>query len=134
MEEVNKATTQDTKSTKEAKDGKAISQVKDDKAISQPKDDKAMPEWLTPILSALGSMGGSYMLFIKPLQERVDALVDQVSDLRGEVKELRHQNKELERSLGDIEKKQNNTISHTVNDYLPAKQVSGQVTYVKKRF
>jgi hypothetical protein len=115
-------------------DAKNIKEVKDEKAIIPTKDDKGMPEWLTPILSALGGMGGSYMLFIKPLQERMDTLATQVIELGGEVKELRHQNKELEKSLGDIEKKQNSTISNVPvpNDYLPVKQPIGKVSYVRK--
>lgn len=118
-------------------DTKITKEVKDDKVIVPSKDDKSTPEWLTPILSALGGMGGSYMFFIKPLQERMDILANQVIELRGEVKELKHQNKELEKSLGDIEKNQSNAISNTisqpVNDYLPVKQPIGQVTYVKRR-
>ena len=124
MAEEDKTKVADEKNTKE---------VKDDKAITLAKDDKGIPEWLTPILSALGGMGGSYMLFIKPLQERMDMLANQVIELRGEVKELRHQNKELEKSLGNMEKNQNNAISQTVNDYLPVKQPIGQVSYIGKR-
>ncbi|MHB8259997.1 MAG: hypothetical protein ACYDCN_05130 [Bacteroidia bacterium] len=126
MEEANKVTTQDAKDNKE---------VKNDKVITPPKDDKSMPEWLTPIMSALGGMGGSYMLFIKPLQERMNTLADQVNNLRLEVKELQHQNKGLEKSLGEIEKNQSNAISNAINnaisnvpesvpnDYLPVKLV-----------
>ena len=110
----------------ESKDNKATSEIKNTKEV---KDDKGMPEWLTPILSALGSMGGSYMLFIKPLQDRMDALVMQVSDLREEVKELKQQNKELEKELEDIQQNQDSGF----NGYLPTKKTIAQGSYVKKR-
>ena len=109
----------------ESKDNKATPETKNNKEV---KDDKGMPEWLTPILSALGSMGGSYMLFIKPLQDRMDALVIQVSDLREEVKELKQQNKELEKELEDIQQNQGG-----FNGYLPTKKIIAQGSYVKKR-
>jgi len=110
----------------EIKDNKAAPEIKNNQVV---KNDKGMPEWLTPILSALGSMGGSYMLFIKPLQERMDALTTQVIDLRSEVKELKQQNKKMENELEGI---QQNQISG-VNDYLPIKKPNSQGSYVKKR-
>ena len=112
--------------TEEIKDNKATPEIKNSQVV---KDDKGMPEWLTPILSALGSIGGSYMLFIKPLQERMDALVIQVSDLRVEVKELKQQNRELEKELGEIQKNQDSGF----NSYLPNKKTIAQSSYVKKR-
>jgi len=31
-----------------------------------------IPEWLTHLLTGVGTMGAEYMLFIKPLQEKMD--------------------------------------------------------------
>ncbi len=115
---------------KTLKEDKTAKESKEIKPVSDTKDEnKGMPEWLTPILSALGGMGGSYMLFIKPLQDRMDALANQVNDLRGEVKKLRHQNKELEEDLGEIQGNQNNPL----NGYLPVRKTIAQGSYVKKR-
>lgn len=50
-----------------------------------------MPAWVMPILSALGSMGGSYMLWIKPLQDSFKAMSGQIEELRGEIRELKRQ-------------------------------------------
>jgi FtsZ-binding cell division protein ZapB len=86
-----------------------------------------LPEWVTPLLSALGSMGGSYMLFIKPLQERVDTMASQISDLRAEVKELKHHNRDLEKALEGIEENQ----SSNLNGYLSVNKPNRQG--VKKR-
>ena len=135
----------DEKNTKQVVvDEKNTPQVKDDKVIVPPKDDKGTPEWLAPILSVLGGMGGSYMLFIKPLQERIERLVNQMSDLRAETRELKQQNKEKEKSIKEMEKSlkelersvkelQENK-SHASSDYLSVQQPIGQGTYVKKRF
>jgi mevalonate kinase len=81
-----------------------------------------MPEWVTPLLSALGSMGGSYMLFIKPMQERLNVVESQLSDLRSEVKELKHQNKNLERALEGIEENQGSNL----NGYLTVNKPNRQ--------
>jgi hypothetical protein len=127
----------DEKNTTQVVADTNTTQVKDDKVIPQIKDDKGTPEWLAPILSALGGMGGSYMLFIKPLQERIERLVNQMTDLRAETKELKQQNKEMEKSLKEIEtsvKKMQESQSHANSDYLPTNQPIGQGPYVKKRF
>jgi len=79
-----------------------INITKEVKPVTEVKKEVETPEWLTPILSALGGMGGSYMLFIKPLQERMTELSNQVIDLRSEVKELKQQNKDLEKEVGNI--------------------------------
>jgi chromosome segregation ATPase len=118
-------------------DEKNTLQAKDDKVILQTKDDKATPDWLAPILSALGSMGGSYMLFIKPLQERLERLANQLTDLRAEAKELKQQNKETEKNIQELEKsikQMQENKSHSNSDYISVKEPIGQGNYVKKRF
>lgn len=106
-------------------------ETKDQKDTKEAKDDKGMPEWLAPILSAVGSMGGSYMLWIKPLQERMDVLADQMNNLRVEVKELKKQNKEYEQELENV----NLQLESNLNGggYLPIKKSNGQGSYFKKR-
>ena len=37
---------------------------------------KGIPSWLVPILSGLGSMSGSYILWVKPLQENFKAMAE----------------------------------------------------------
>ncbi len=111
-----------------------INVTKDEKpsiGIKTLENDKAPPEWLTPILSALGGMGGSYMLFIKPLQERMNTLSNQVMDLRSEIKELKQQNKELKKEVESIQLNQKNDVSEV--GYLPIKKSIGQGSYSKKR-
>lgn len=95
------------------------------------KDDKGMPEWLTPILSALGSMGGSYMLFIKPLQERMDAVTNQINDLREEVKELKQQNIDYRLELQNVNSQLENNLNGA--GYLTIKKTIQQGNYKKGR-
>jgi predicted RNase H-like nuclease (RuvC/YqgF family) len=93
------------------------------------KDDKGMPEWLTPILSSLGSMGGSYMLWIKPLQDRMDTLTNQMNDLKNKINQLTKQNDNLQEELDEIKSLSENNLSG--NDYLPIKPSKGSI--IKKR-
>ena len=81
-------------------------ETKDSKETKEVKQEKGMPEWIAPmiapILSALGSMGGSYMLWIKPLQERIDFLSTQVKELQTEVRELRNEQEEYEEKVAKL--------------------------------
>ncbi len=103
------------------------------------KDDKTIPEWLTPVLSGLGSMGGSYMLWIKPLQDKMDALVKQFNELESELDDLRENNRELAQQSKELEKELNGLQenqacqSNSRNDYLPIKKPNCQVSLFKKR-
>lgn len=56
-------------------------------------NEEGMPAWVMPILSALGSMGGSYMLWVKPLQDSFKAMSDQIEELREEVREFKGKGK-----------------------------------------
>lgn len=113
---------EEKKETKEQKDSKEV------------KAEKGIPEWLAPILSAVGSMGGSYMLWIKPLQERMDLLTNEINDLRVQIKELQQQNKEYEKELENINARiENNLNDNNGNTYLPIKTSIGQASYFKKR-
>ncbi len=98
---------------------------------STSKDDKGIPEWLTPILSSLGSMGGSYMLWIKPLQDRMDVLTNQMHDLKNEIKQLTKQNDDLHEELDEIKSLSENSLSG--NDYLPIKPSIKIGSIVKRR-
>jgi len=68
--------------------------------------EEGMPAWVMPILSALGSMGGSYMLWVKPLQDSFKAMSEQIEELREEVRELKRKNNcEAEELDGEDEEK-----------------------------
>jgi len=106
-------------------------ETKDPQNTKEVKDDKGMPEWLAPVLSSLGGMGGSYMLWIKPLQERMDILANQIDDLREEVKYLKQQNKEYAQELENVNSQLDNNLNG--GGYLPIKKSIGQGSYLKKR-
>jgi predicted nucleic acid-binding Zn-ribbon protein len=103
----------------------------DTKSLPNAIDNNAIPEWLTTLLSALGSMGGSYMLWIKPLQERMDDLTNQINTLKTEIKELKQQNTEYKKGF------ENNTVPVKDNidrgEYLPVKRSMHQGSYFNGR-
>ncbi len=110
-------------------------ETKDSKETKEVKQEKGMPEWIAPILSALGSMGGSYMLWIKPLQERIDFLSTQVKELQTEVRELRNEQGEYEEELDNIRSElENNPGRFSDADFIQPKQSSKKMLYMKKRF
>lgn len=111
-------------------------ETKDQKDTREIKDDKGMPEWLAPILSALGSMGGSYMLWIKPIQDRADTMARQINEMQMELKELMQQNKELAEQNQELANQVNRIQANQANEmngYLPIKKSIAQGSYFKKR-
>ena len=58
--------------------------------------DQSIPSWLLPVLTGLASLGGNYILWVKPLQDAFKTLSDEIEDLREEVKELKRERKEWE--------------------------------------
>lgn len=54
----------------------------------QPSMPAGMPEWLMPLLTGIGTMGAEYMLFIKPLQEKVELQSQAIKELDKRIEEL----------------------------------------------
>lgn len=69
--------------------------------ILDENDSKGIPSWLTPLLSGLGSMGGSYMLWVKPLQDNFKAMAEQIETLKDEIREIKHKQKEVDRNFNN---------------------------------
>jgi hypothetical protein len=69
--------------------------------ILDENDSKGIPSWLTPLLSGLGSMGGSYMLWVKPLQDNFKAMAEQIETLKVEIREVKHKQKEVDRNFSN---------------------------------
>ena len=67
--------------------------------IIKDKEEKGMPDWLMPILSGLGSMGGSYMLWVKPLQDNFKAMAEQIENLKDDIAEIKQKQKEVDRNF-----------------------------------
>lgn len=67
--------------------------------ILEGDQDKGIPSWLVPILSGLGSMGGSYMLWVKPLQDNFKAMAEQIEDLKDDIAEIKQKQKQVDRDF-----------------------------------
>ena len=76
-----------------AEESKKVSDIISD------KPEKGIPDWLMPILSGLGSMGGSYMLWVKPLQDNFKAMAEQIEDLKDDISEIKQKQKEVDRNF-----------------------------------
>ena len=75
-------------------------------------------KYLPEIISAVTSMGGSYMLWVKPLQDRMEMMSRQIMELQDELREVLRQNKHLQREL-EAQSGQNK-LSGT-EDFLPTR-------------
>jgi len=58
--------------------------------------DQSIPSWLLPVLTGLASLGGNYILWVKPLQDAFKAMSGEIEELREEIKELKRERKERE--------------------------------------
>lgn len=76
-----------------AEESKKVSDIISD------KQEKGIPDWLMPILSGLGSMGGSYMLWVKPLQDNFKAMAEQIEDLKDDIAEIKQKQKQVDRDF-----------------------------------
>jgi hypothetical protein len=95
------------------------------------KDNKGIPDWLTPLLSAVGSMGGGYLLWIKPMQDKLDALSNQLTDLKGEIKELKQEVKEYKQKGENVKPSLETDLNG--ESYLPIKRSGNPGSYYTKR-
>ena len=46
-------------------------------------------------------MGGSYMLWVKPLQDNFKAMAEQIETLKDEIREIKHKQKEVDRNFSN---------------------------------
>lgn len=60
-----------------------------------------VPDWVMHLLTGAGSMGGSYLLFIKPLQEKFDDLQKQITEQQDTIDDLQTQLKRLNGKQGN---------------------------------
>jgi len=94
---------------KEEGDGKAgANQNKTESKQSNPFDGFDMknlniPEWLMHLLTGLGAMGGNYILWIKPIQDKLEAINLQLSKHEKRIEELEDTNDKLIHKLKDYE-------------------------------
>ncbi len=70
-----------------------------------------VPDWVMHLLTGAGSMGGSYLLFIKPLQEKFDDMQKQITDQKETIEVLQAQIKQL------IRKQNNKVLSGRGKEY-----------------
>ena len=87
----------------------------------KPKEENAFLKYLPEILSGISSMGGSYMLWGKPLQDKMDVLSRQVTELKEEIRDVKQENKHLQKEIERMQQRQNDPYS---GEYLPTKRNS----------
>ena len=61
--------------------------------------DLNIPEWLMHLLTGLGTMGANYMLWIKPIQDKMDAMNLQILNQQNRIRELEGRQDRLSRQL-----------------------------------
>jgi len=64
-------------------------------------DMKDIPEWLYHLLTGVGTMGANYLLWIKPLQDKLEKLTLQFTKQESQIRELE---KEQSRLIREMEK------------------------------
>lgn len=48
----------------------------------------SIPEWVTHLLTGLGTMGAQYMLFVKPIQEKAEQQAEQIRKMQKRIDKL----------------------------------------------
>lgn len=66
-----------------------------------------VPDWVMHLLTGVGSMGGNYLLFIKPLQEKFDELQKQITKQKEVIEDLMDEVEQITRKLKKEQVKEN---------------------------
>ena len=61
------------------------------KQASRQESQNKMPDWVMHLLTGAGAIGGNYMLFIKPLQEKLEAMDTAIKQQEKTIQKLQEQ-------------------------------------------
>jgi uncharacterized protein HemX len=82
----------DAGKTAEPKSKKQQSTTSEDsKQASGQANQNTMPDWVMHLLTGAGALGGNYLLFIKPLQEKLEAMNKAIQQQDNTIKQLEEQ-------------------------------------------
>ena len=70
-------------------------QSKTSSSQSEQSNTNGMPDWVMHLLTGAGSVGANYLLFVKPLQDKFEAMNKAIENLIVETKELKEQLKSI---------------------------------------
>lgn len=97
----------------------------------------AVWEWLKPILSGAGAMAGTYFMWIKPMQEKMDTMNSKITDQEKYIKNLEAEIDDLENVLNtkSSQKPENpgETLKGTKEDYFDIKNRGERSGTFRKR-
>ena len=84
------------------------------------------PDWLMHLLTGAGALGGNYLLFIKPLQEKFDAMNQAIihhekiiKDMQEQIDVLHHKIKKAKQKEEDINEKNGDELFTTKRNDKP---------------
>lgn len=114
----------DSKDNSQSKSQKTMNSNNQNNNTNNQSGGVNVPDWVMHLLTGAGSMGGSYLLFIKPLQEKFDDLQKQITSQNEIIEDLQIQIKQLLRkqgnkSLSGIKKESSKT---SYSDYIRNKK------------
>ena len=84
-----------------------------------------MPEWAKLLLTGVGAMGGNYMLFIKPLQEKFDAMNLLIGKQEERIDELEEQQEKIINKL-NAETLEKENRKGNGDEYFKVKKIGGK--------
>lgn len=93
-------------------------------------------EWLKPLLSGAGAMTGTYLLWIKPIQDKLDAVNLRITEQDKLITKLEYKIKELENNsvrLSHKAEEVSENLKGSNNDYFEIKNKGQQSGNFKKR-
>lgn len=93
-------------------------------------------EWIKPLLSGAGAMTGTYFMWIKPMQEKIDAMNSKITDQEKHIKNLEGEIDELENMSNRPSRKAENSTENlkgTKEDYFEIKNRGERSGSFRKR-
>lgn len=86
-------------------------------------------EWLKPLLSGAGAMTGTYFLWIKPMQEKIDAMTTKINEQEKQIIRLEHEVDDLGKEFARAATKKeesNDNVKGIKDDYFEIRNRSQQ--------
>ena len=93
-------------------------------------------EWIKPLLSGAGAMTGTYFMWIKPMQEKMDTMNSKITDQEKHIKNLEGEIDELESMIHRPSHKSENhsePLRGTKEDYFEIKNRGERSGNFRKR-
>jgi uncharacterized coiled-coil protein SlyX len=113
---------EEDKATNNKQKAKTSSQSEKTNQSGQTNQNTNSPDWLMHLLTGAGALGGNYLLFIKPLQEKFEAMNQAIIYHEKVIKEMQEQIDVLHHKIKKAKKKEEDIKENNEDELFATKR------------